>query len=237
MSAFFRLCSVLSLLLAFSSASLADAVAIWTDPTRPFLAGTIDGKPYSLSQEWGLVFDAPSDQNVLLSVNLGFQLRDYVYAPGDASTFLQLRLFSWSRGSTSPVGVPIVTTKAAFASDLTGPTDPWGNRRYSFDLDEVITPGESYFLQFIGNGFVLFQTGPGNAELFLNQNASGWGGFSIGGSAAILSFGDSSVVSVPGTMTLVVSSMATVLALRRRKINGHRLRFSRPTATGSSLFR
>lgn len=213
----FRLTNCLAAaLLSFGTCGTAYAnspIALWTSPNA-YSPGTVNGVPFFVTQEWGIVFTAPDDKSTLTSATFGFQLREYVYVPGDASQTLQLALFAWS--PSQPQGGAIYESAQLRASDLWGDADAWGNRKGSFAFDVSVIPGAQYLLKFQGTGFVLFDTGASSGQLVLNQNNGGWANFGLSVNSDI-KFGDTTPIPEPQTYALMLAGLGLVAGITRRR--------------------
>ena len=211
---------ILAIFLLFGAcgSSFADgSIPIWTDPVNPYLAGSINNDPLWIYQKWGIVFSVPNDKTIVNSVTFGLDIRDYVYAPGDGSRSLQLKLFSWSPTLMQTQGTVIFESIPLYKADLWGVADAWGSQKGNIDLDIPVVAGDQYFAQLIGNGFVPFDNGPTNGQLVLNQDGRGWMNIPMSVTSEF-KFGNISAVPEPSTFSLMLASLSALgLLVRVRK--------------------
>ena len=207
----------LALSFGVCSSSFANSpVALWTDPINPYSPGTRNGVPFWMYQKWGVVITVPNDETFIDSATLGLQLRDYVYVPGDASPSLQLNLYAWSPTLMQSQGPAIFESAPLYRADLWGDVDPWGDRKGTIELDTPVIAGSQYLAQFIGTGFVLFETGVSNSQLVLDQDGRGWSNFPIS-VASEFKFGNASLVPEPATYALMLAGLGVMGGIARHR--------------------
>jgi hypothetical protein len=130
----------------------------------------------ALSQKWGFVFTAPTDESVLQSISF------FVRPTGgsEPATFFTIQIREWL--NSTPIGSPIFESDPFYFADP-NPNQPeyteYGIRPVTFQVAAQIEAGKTYVAEFDGDGLVgmLLAAGYAGGGLYLQQGSIPWSAF------------------------------------------------------------